>query len=377
METNTLENMNIESIKVVSHLLWPKRKLRIHDNDFDCPYCDGKGKLNVNYDKNVFRCNKCGEHGSYLKLYSKITGNSFKKAQEDINSGWHNMSSDEKKMICAIGEEEDEPPSGILSRDLFYTVCLNSCGIKDEHKADLLRRGLDEKSITDYKIKSFDEAVMTNCFNSVAKRVEGLPYISSVRIPGFYMDEDGVMKCVSNEGYMIPVLNRKGLISCIQIRHFEGDVKEKKYTYLSSKYKNLGVGVSGCENVHYAGFSFTEEATPRCVNLTEGCLKADVASFLSGRAFIAIMGVNNTSQLSDELRYLKEHGTEEINICLDMDYRDKPQVAKALENIKRIIESCGLKYNMLVWPEEYKGIDDYLLSRKKDDRHNPERQNLD
>ena len=60
-----------------------------------------------------------------------------------------------------------------------------------------------------------------------------------------------------------------------------------------------------------------------------------------------------------------------------MDYRDKPQVAKALENIKRIIESCGLKYNMLVWPEEYKGIDDYLLSRKKDDGHNPERQNLD
>lgn len=144
MEISTLENMNIESIKVVSHLLWPKRKLRIHDNDFDCPYCDGKGKLNVNYDKNVFRCNKCGEHGSYLKLYSKITGNSFKKAQEDINSGWHNMTSDEKKMICAIGEEEDEPPSGILSRDLFYTVCLNSCGLKEEHKSDLLR---DRKSV--------------------------------------------------------------------------------------------------------------------------------------------------------------------------------------------------------------------------------------
>ena len=86
--------------------------------------------------------------------------------------------------------------------------------------------------------------------------------------------------------------------------------------------------------------------------------------------------VSISKELTDELRYLREHGTEEINICLDMDYRDKPQVAKALSNIKRIIERCGLKYNMLVWPEEYKGIDDYLLSRKKDDGHNSERQNL-
>ena len=31
--------------------------------DCDCPFCGKEGKLNINLEKNVFRCNKCGEGG--------------------------------------------------------------------------------------------------------------------------------------------------------------------------------------------------------------------------------------------------------------------------------------------------------------------------
>ena len=38
----------------------------------DCPFCgDLRGKMNVNYIKNVWRCNYCDEHGGMLSLYAR------------------------------------------------------------------------------------------------------------------------------------------------------------------------------------------------------------------------------------------------------------------------------------------------------------------
>ena len=39
----------------------------------DCPFCgDRRGKMNVNFVKNVWRCNYCDEHGGMLALYDYI-----------------------------------------------------------------------------------------------------------------------------------------------------------------------------------------------------------------------------------------------------------------------------------------------------------------
>ena len=41
--------------------------------DVDCPFCGHKkGKMNLNFAKNVFRCNYCGESGGMIELYSKV-----------------------------------------------------------------------------------------------------------------------------------------------------------------------------------------------------------------------------------------------------------------------------------------------------------------
>ena len=47
-----------------------------------------------------------------------------------------------------------------------------------------------------------------------------------------------------------------------------------------------------------------------------------------------------------------------------MDYREKKEVASALESIKEIIDRAGLTYTIVNWPEKYKGIDDFLLARR-------------
>jgi hypothetical protein len=48
-----------------------------------------------------------------------------------------------------------------------------------------------------------------------------------------------------------------------------------------------------------------------------------------------------------------------------MDYREKKQVADALNNIEEIVSGTGLKYKVETWNPAYKGYDDYLLGVQK------------
>ena len=53
--------------------------------DVDCPLCDDhKGKMNLNFQKNVFRCNRCGESGGMLNLYAKAYGVDLQTARKEI-----------------------------------------------------------------------------------------------------------------------------------------------------------------------------------------------------------------------------------------------------------------------------------------------------
>lgn len=42
--------------------------------DVDCPFCGKKGKMNLNVEKDVYRCNYCGEKGGMLKLFADFNG---------------------------------------------------------------------------------------------------------------------------------------------------------------------------------------------------------------------------------------------------------------------------------------------------------------
>lgn len=47
------------------------RRRRAVSIDADCPFCgDTKGKLNINFEKQVFNCNRCRTHGGMVELYA-------------------------------------------------------------------------------------------------------------------------------------------------------------------------------------------------------------------------------------------------------------------------------------------------------------------
>lgn len=371
--------------------------IRHGEEDIDCPFCDRKRKAHVNYAKKVFRCNACQVSGGIVKLHQKATGiNHASDAIKDLNAKWGSLSEEDRKNLAesneklrsmTIKETEPFPP---IYRDMIYGALLKELQLLPEHKEDLLRRGLTEDDIIRNGYKSYPKAGLFYLAEKSLTAVvqtqnieRGLAYWIGQHeygIPGYYSafkTEFSLMQ-LRDAGYMIPVRDVRGMISAFQIRNFQnkapgestGDFR--KYTWFSSRDKKQGCGVRDCNQIHFTGFDYEASVTPEKVLLTEGCLKADVASSLmkqigmtTGYApFIAVMGVNNTSQLPQVFEYLKQHGTKCIQLCFDMDYKDKEQVEAARDKVKDLIKEAGLEVQSMNWDPQYKGIDDYLLAKK-------------
>lgn len=97
--------------------------------------------------------------------------------------------------------------------------------------------------------------------------------------------------------------------------------------------------------------------------ITEGALKADVASCLSGENFLAVAGVKNIGDLPRALRDLTLSGLEKVYLCYDMDKDKNAAVLEGEQKIGEMLEVLRIPYEILEW-EGAKGIDDWLAENK-------------
>lgn len=342
-----------------------------------CPYCGGLWKLNINGDKGVYRCARCGEAGNAIKLHADLKGLSYNDARIELGQGKL------KKLHTFNLSSKDIKIASLERRSDIYKSIIAHGYVSKTQADDLRRRGLNGEELYWYVtcIGGMKNAFKIWCDGENHALIENG---SLVGIPGLYGEvfkddfgEENTSELYLNlpkgVGYFIPVITHgkgnKQEISCMQVRHLKGDLRYSYFTSGDDALKN-GSSVSGCNKVHYTRnfWKNGKMVIPKVVNLTEGALKADVASVLSGKPFIAIMGVNNTRDLKEELLFLKTNGCEKINICFDMDYLNNKNVEKALNDVNKIIKNVGLIPNKITWDENYKGIDDYLLSLKENSR---------
>ena len=179
-------------------------------------------------------------------------------------------------------------------------------------------RGLTDKQIDELGYKSTPSFFL--CRKLTERLIEKGCMVQGV--PGFYM-KDGrwtIKFCTKMSGILIPVRGIDGLIYGMQIRldvpiKDENDDPEKsgtKYIWLSSSNKPMGV--SSGTPIHFIGDPYA-----RNVYITEGFLKADISHCLTNRTFAATAGANNTSNLEQLFKILKQNGTETIIEAEDMD----------------------------------------------------------
>ena len=121
-----------------------------------------------------------------------------------------------------------------------------------------------------------------------------------------------------------------------------------------------GTGISSY--IHVVGDPHSDT-----LHITEGPLKADIASYLSGgELFIGLTGVQNVRYLADVVAQLQP---KRILECVDMDVRTNPQVQRAQAKIRSICMPLCEDYRAFTWPVEQKGIDDFLLFEKLKQEH--------
>lgn len=313
---------------------------------FICPMCGGGRSKEVSCSVNTItglgHCWRasCGYKFNAPMLYKKMTG----KDCEIISS----VIASEEKM------------ADIDTRNSFYRALFNKRPLYDKHIDNLLKRGFSLDTIPKYYFSSgwdYKEAI------SLADGLFG------IGVPGYFTNKSSTGTISSTkEGIAMPFLDEFGKIQGIHIRK-DDDVRkegEAKCTYLSSSGKLNGT----------ASKAFLHFAVDRVNNmpvildgqiyLTEGVMKADLAHALTNKPFISVPGVTCLSEFRKYLSSgrLKSLGVKQVNICFDMDYKVNPGVKEALIKTAKLIKKSNISVKIINWDEKYKGIDDYLLSKK-------------
>ena len=332
-----------------------------------CPFCTTQSTdyhLYLNKVKEQFYCYKCSAEGNSVTLYAQVYGISNKEAYKQLSG----------EIDCAFPPVEsvlrdmlvmDLPDVAPLHRrhDVYYDM-LTAMSLTDKHLGELTRRGLPSGRVRQNMYRSMPE--------SFYKRRAIAEYLAKRHdlqgVPGFYYSQYGHWELWGKPGVLIPVCDADGYIQGLQIRL--DDVKKKKYRWLSSNPEyGFPYGTSSSTWIHVTGNRSSSEAY-----ITEGGLKGDIASYLSGdRLFICTAGVSSIRYLGDALRSLR---VSKVYGCYDMDQikalrelqalRADPYVTDAhklspLEKMEAVVRSSGLSYERCEWAPELNGIDDYYL----------------
>ncbi len=294
------------------------RRKNSRSYDVDCPFCGYKaGKMNVNIEKNVFRCNYCDEQGGmldmYAKLYNLTKGEANRQIREALNLGQYR---DEYANPAAV----EEPPllenSELAAPEVIdhtYQMMLSQLSLSNKHLEDLKDRGLTVEQIEAQRYRSVPVFGIKSLVRLLIKKgcvVKG--------VPGFYLDEDGDWNLnfsAKYSGILIPILSMEGLIQGFQIR-LDHVIKDCKYIWFSSVNQNQGV--SSGSPVHIIGNPDADT-----VYVTEGALKGTIAHYFSGDTFVCVAGVNLYRNLSPVLEEFKARNLQFVYEAYDMDKKMK------------------------------------------------------
>lgn len=321
-----------------------------------CPCCEDKpwGKhLNINIRKDVYRCPRCNTKGGVYDLYSLFTGVPKDKVRQALRErlGRNSSYAPQRRTPVFITKEVEECPLiDIEARNDTYTALLNKLSLANDHKKNLLGRGLTEDEIVKLNYKTTPIAGMSVIAQQL--QAEGL-YLAGV--PGFYRTKNDTWSFASdNRGILIPVRDTEGRIQGLQIRLDK--VEKRKFRWVSSVDRKDGCQAEGCP--HLAGL------VSESIILTEGVMKADIIHALTGRTVLAVPGVHSLSKLKGTLERLRELGLREIKTAFDMDFIVNHHVQEAMDNLLDLLDEMGFKFSTYIWDSRYKGLDDYIWESK-------------
>lgn len=330
-----------------------------------CPACainERDKVLSVSLEKNMFHCNRCDASGSGIHLYGLFLGHSKGQIDADENLKKKLYSEFSKGGTTYVPPRTQQPtidlkPAPLKERDKTLRCLIKRLELSIPHYNNLIARGLREVDITSNQYVS----VPMTAVHKLPTELRMNDLCDLAGVAGFYKRGEKWQLLKTSSGIYIPVrdvpenpsLNRFGPIQGIQIRYDTVPENSTRYKWLSTKDMPSGCGAE--TYAHFVGYPAYE------INLTEGPLKADVIYRFTKETTVAIPGVNSTSHLMPMLQKLWQMGVRKINMCFDMDYKINPNVQEHYVKLLRALAGFGFIIERLVWDDNYKGYDDYLL----------------
>ena len=313
-----------------------------------CPCCDDEPHakhLNINLQKDVFRCPRCGFSGGIFDLYAYYTGIAREEVRDALIARLDVQGSIPKPEHIPMPVVAEVPPTDIASRSDTYTGLLSKLTLASDHRQNLRNRGLSDEEIDRLEYRTTPVVGM----QTIARQLQSSGYYLS-GVPGFYRKDGKWSFACESRGILIPVRDSKGRIQGMQIRR--DNAARRKFRWVSSTGRTDGCKAEGW--VHIAG-------KPRnMVLLTEGPMKADVIHYLTGQTVLAVAGVNSLTQLELILPQLHEQGVERIMTAFDMDFMENPHVQGGYRTLVSLLSDAGFRYGTYLWDPRYKGLDDYV-----------------
>ena len=175
-------------------------------------------------------------------------------------------------------------------------------------------------------------------------------------IPGLRLAERGSQRwwtLAGAPGLLIPVRDFQARIVALKVRADDPGERPKYTTVSSAKHGGPSPGAQ----VHVPRHDGPRSDT---VRLTEGELKADVATALSSVLTIAVPGV---SMWRKALPVLQSLQAQRVLLAFDSDWRTNPYVAQALAQAACALVKAGYEVQVEDWEApQGKGIDDLLAA---------------
>jgi hypothetical protein len=221
------------------------------------------------------------------------------------------------------------------------------------HRHALRHRGFPDKEILRRQYRTMPLAGRA----ALARRILSCASADvCAQVPGFYEAErDGQRwwTLAGAAGLLIPVRNLAGQIVALKVRADDPGDGPKYTTVSSAKHGGPSLGAQ----VHV---SLYEGPRGETVRLTEGELKADVATVRSGVLTIAVPGV---AMWRKALPVLVPLQPARVLLAFDADWRTNPHVAQALTHVAAQLVQAGYQVKVEVWDAAHgKGIDDLLAA---------------
>lgn len=326
-----------------------------------CPICDAPGSrsrhLNINLKKNVFCCPKCGTFsGGVFDLYAYYECVPRRDVLKLLRA---RLGERGNHVFAGTGEKRKKPlpkppeiPQAALAdievRHHVYNILLERLPLAEDHRENLLRRGLSDDAIRRFQYRTAPTADLQMLAQDLIQAG-----CSLYGVPGFYRDAQGLWTLASyRRGILIPCRDRFGRIQSLHIRLDKKMKRGGKFLTFSSTDKLDGVGAENW--CHLIG------PVQPDILLIEGYMKADIVHHFTGRTVLAIPGVTSTQPLAAALKELSGLGAKRVMTCFDMDYMKNWHVERAYQKLIQLLSGLNLAFGTYLWDPAYNGLDDFI-----------------